>query len=354
MRKCFALMAVLVLAGSATATLAKENGKLLPVDRAPELGISTDDRPFGSIPAQQRGGIVDTASYGDLGAGGFSIFDDVWDWDNPDAGGDPLMGWYSTDITQQSQAYGRRITEAIWDGHGNPATAPRFGTVGALWIGTFEDEADDLCWVTGLGYGTSWCQRAVSPTISLTSVNNVTLNFKYFNDTEVDFDYTKIVLRRLPSGTETTLNPFEGFHNKLGLNADPLLPPTGVDYVGQITTGALEGATQFQLIFEMVADGGWDDEDGLYATEYGPFGVDNVVFGGGASASHTFEASADGWTFQACPGFGSFMELGNIADYQILDPCGCDIAGNVLEFHDDSQLHPMGQHELARSNPTNY
>ena len=238
MMKCFALMAVLVLAGSATATLAKEDGKLLPVNRADELGASSDDRSLGSIQGQQRGGVVDTASYGDLGPGGFSIFDDVWDWDNPSAGSDPLMGWYSTDVTQQAQAFGRRITETLWDGHGNPATAPRFGTTGALWIGAFEDEADDLCWVGGLGYGNSWCQRATSPVVSMTSSNNVALNFKYFNDTEIDFDYTRIVLRRLPSGTETTLNPFSGLTGKIGLNADPLRPPTGADDVGQITLGA--------------------------------------------------------------------------------------------------------------------
>src|SRR5690606_19815803 len=116
MRKCFALMAVLVLAGSATATLAKEDGKLLPVNRADELG-ATNDRSLGAIQGHQRGGVVDTASYGDIGAGGFSIFDDVWDWDNPSGGGGALMGWYSTDVTQQSQAYGRRITQSIWNGH---------------------------------------------------------------------------------------------------------------------------------------------------------------------------------------------------------------------------------------------
>src|SRR5690606_29012945 len=74
---------------------------------------------------------------------------------------------------------------------------------------------------------------------------------------------------------------------------------------------------------------------------------------GGASANFNFEASADGWTFQACPGVGSFMGVGNVANYQILDPCGCSISGNVLEFHDDNQEHPSGQHELARSSPTN-
>ncbi len=199
------------------------------MNQADEVGAPVDDRPLGSIPANQRRGEPDKVNYGDLGPGGFSIFDDVWDWDNPSAGADPLMGWYSTDLTEQPQAYGRRVTEAIWDGHGNPAMAPTFGTVGALWIGAFEDEADDLCWIAGLGYGNSWCQRAISPVVSLTSQNNVTLNFKYFNDTEVDFDYTKIVLRRLPGGIETTLNPFDGFTGKIGLGSPETNPPVGAD-----------------------------------------------------------------------------------------------------------------------------
>jgi hypothetical protein len=344
------LSIAVALFGSATVVSAKGTEEILHLN-LDEAATQSQERIASGSFARGAGGDADTVNYGDLGADGFSILGDVWDWDNPEED-DPLMGWYSTDVTVQSQAFGRRITEVIWDGHGNPATAPRFGTTGALWIGAFEDEADDLCWVGGLGYGNSWCQRGISPVISLTSSNNVTLNFKYFNDTEADFDYTKIVLRRLPSGTETTLNPFGGLTGKIGLNADPLLPPPGVDYVGQITLGALEGATQFQLVFEMVGDGGWSDEDGFYGTEYGPFGADNVVMAGGASANYTFEASADGWTFQACSGFGSYMGVGNVADYQILDPCGCELVGNVLEFHDDDQRHPSGQHELVRSNPT--
>jgi hypothetical protein len=346
-------MATLILVGTASSALAKDDGKVLPFTEVnTEIGPLAD-RPVQSIPSQERGGIVDTASYGDLGPGGFSIFEDIWDWDNPDAGGDPLMGWYATDMSQQPTAYGRRLTESIWDGNQNPPSAPLLVGAGLLWMGVFENEADALCWEAGLGYANNWCQRLISPTISLTSANNVSLSFRYFNDTEPDFDYTHIILRRLPSGDETALSPFEGLDGKIGLNTPETNPPVGADYVGQITTGALGGSTQFQLIFEMNADALWSDEDGDYATEYGPFGVDNIVMSGGATQSYQFESTAEGWTFQQCPGFGHQMNLGHRDDYQIADPCGCDIAGNLLEFHDDDFVHPYGQQSRARSNPTN-
>ncbi|MCA9728175.1 MAG: hypothetical protein KC729_10860 [Candidatus Eisenbacteria bacterium] len=349
MRKCFALMAVLVLAGSATVTLAKEESRLLPLERVP---TGEEDGALRSIPGQMRGNGIDTVSYGDVAPNGFSIYDDVWDWDNPSGGGGALMGWYATDVTEQATAYGRQITAASWAGHGNQVSAPILTGTGSLWIGAFEDQANALCWDLGLGYGNSWCQRAISPVISLASANNVTVNFKYFNDTELNFDYTKVILRRLPSGEETTLSPFDGFTDKIGLATAGI--PTGAAYVGQITTGVLQGSTQFQLVFQMESDGGWSDEDGQYATEYGPFGVDDVVLGGGASASYNFDASAQGWTFQACPGIGSFFNVGNLVvnNYDILDPCGCGIQNNLLEFHDDSLEHPYGQRVEARSNMT--
>jgi hypothetical protein len=350
-------MTVLLLTGAATVTLAKDDQRALPLSRGTAIGEATDDAPLGRIPANQRRGTVDTATFGDSGADGFSILGDIWDWDNPSAGGGPLMGWYGHDATQQGgfSPYGRQITAASWAGHDNAVSAPLLEGTGSLWIGAFEDQADDLCWDLGLGYGNSWCQRAVSPIISVTSAANIALTFKYFNDTELNFDYTKVVLRRLPSGTETTLAPFDGFTDKIGLApTHPTAIPTGADYAGQISEGALQGATQFQLVFEMTSDGSWSDEDDLYATEYGPFGADLVTLTGGAAASYNFNAGAQGWTFEGCPGQGLDFALANLqtAGYEILDPCGCDILGNLLEFHNDNLEHAYGTRQMAVSNPT--
>src|SRR5690606_6192223 len=103
---------------------------------------------------------------------------------------------------------------------------------------------------------------------------------------------------------------------------------------------------------EMTSDGGWSDEDGFYETFYGPSGVDEAQLSGGATASYEFDTDAPGWTFAPAPGVGTHLGIGNVANYEILDPCGCGIMVNLLEFHDDDRTHPRGQHVTARSNPT--
>src|SRR5690606_24962544 len=188
---------------------------------------------------------------------------------------------------------------------------------GSLWIGAFEDRGDSLCWMEGLGYGNNWNQRILSPAIPLASQQDVDLQFRYFNDTEAGFDYTHVILRRLPSGLETTLSSISG---KVGLSTPESDPPTGTNFDGTIPLQVLQGATGFQIIFEMTSDGGWSDEDGFYETFYGPFGVDEVQLSGGATASYEFDTDAPGWTFEPVPGVGTHFGIGNVANYEILDP----------------------------------
>ncbi|MEZ4652738.1 MAG: FlgD immunoglobulin-like domain containing protein [Candidatus Eisenbacteria bacterium] len=310
------------------------------------------DRPSDATASSARA-LVDTVSYGDLGPDGFSIHGDVWDWDDPE-GADPLMGWYAQDITVQAQTYGRRISADDWAGHGNEVPAPILDGVGSLWIGAFEDEADNQCWAGGLGYGNRWCQRIVSPVQSVTSAQDVTLAFRYFNDSELGFDYTTVFLHRLPDGSEVPLHPADGFSGKIGLATDsPASPPVGESYEVQITPAMLGGSTQFQLVFQFRSDGGWSDEDGAYETDYGPCGFDDVALTGGTEASYDFDDGDQAWTFETCPiGAGSYFGLGNVADYDLVEICGCGLSGNLIEFHDDEQGHPLGQREEARSNPT--
>ncbi|MEZ4655704.1 MAG: hypothetical protein R3E12_19475 [Candidatus Eisenbacteria bacterium] len=122
-------------------------------------------RPCGT----RNGGGADTVSYGDIGPDGFSIFGDVWDWDDPDQPGDPLMGWYATDNSVAAGVFGRRVDASIWDGHDNTVDAPILTGNGSLWIGAFEDEADGLCYEAGLGYGSYWCQQILSPVVTPSS-----------------------------------------------------------------------------------------------------------------------------------------------------------------------------------------
>ena len=272
----------------------------------------------------------------------------TWTFDHgaPDA----FEGWYATDLTANLSASFRQITTASWAGHSNAVDAPILSGAGSAWVGNFEDEADDLCWVAGLGYGNSWCQRLLSPPISYEG-GGATLSLDYFNDTENGFDYTRVILLR-PNGDEIPLNG-DGFTHQEGLATDhPASPPSGTTYVTSISDVAVGGFGSYQLIFSMESDGGWSDEDGQYTTEYGPFGADNVQLSGGSTAFFDFEAGLDGWIDTVCAGVGTFFGLRDVSLYTIQDPCDCELDGNVLEFHQDDFDHfPYGQHMQARSNP---
>ncbi|MCA9730046.1 MAG: hypothetical protein KC729_20350, partial [Candidatus Eisenbacteria bacterium] len=325
--------------------------KPLPLVGAEAAKTSDADRLDRPIRATRAG--ADTVSYGDIGVDGFSIYGDVWDWDDP-AGSDPLMGWYATDVTSQQVAYGRRITPDDWAGHGNLVPAPILSGTGSLWIGALEDEAGALCWSGGLGYGNDWCQKIVSPPLTLTSAEDIALGFRYFADSEVNFDYTRLILRQLPGGWEVPISPADGFSGKIGLATDsPASPPPGAIHTAPITLAMLDGSTEFQIVFEFGSDGGWSDEDGSYATDFGPFGLDDVDLTGGTVASFDFEDGEQAWTFEACQiGPGSYFGLGNVSDYDLVEICGCGLADNLIELHDETQGHPDGQREMARSNPT--
>jgi hypothetical protein len=352
-------MAVMFLTGTATATLAKDSGGPIEMlSRAPGQGELLDDRPAGSSSVSHLR--ADTLIFGGVAGDGFAIAGGIWDWDEP-LPGDPLDGWYGVDITEQDRAWFRHITASIWtngDGGGptgNEVAAPLLNGAGSLWVGAFENEADDLCWESGLGYGNAWCQRAVSPVLEYDGTGNIALEFEYFNDTEVNFDYTRVLLHRVDSAEEVSLN-FDGFTGQLGVNTDGSLP-SGVVYVDVITPGDLSGSTEFQIIFEMTSDGGWSDEDGSYATNYSAFGADDVELVGnlvGGDELYTFNGGLEGWTAGVCPGFQHFMGVAPLSNYVIEDPCDCDLAGNVLEFHDDEGSdHPYGQHAYGVSNPVN-
>ena len=359
MRKCFALMAVVFLAGNASAALAKDGFNFLT--QAPLPGESIDDRPATLEPISANRGGPCTLNFGYIDGDGFAILDDIWDFDH--GGADPFEGWTTIDLTQQNRTYWRHITSTIWTdgdaGNGNVPTtnavaAPILDGVGSAWVGAFQNEADDFCWLGGLGYGNSWCQELRGPALDYdtNSEPTITINFDYFNDTETDFDYGVVYFQTLPSGDETEIARFT---DQIGLAGDhPVSPPVGESFSFGFSN--FQDDTGFRLVFKMEADGGWADEDGQYVTEYGPFGADNVALGntgstGDVDVLYTFESDLEGWTPSACPGFGSFEGINAVSNYTIEDPCTCELAGNVLEHHDDSLEHPYGQNTEAQSNP---
>jgi len=280
----------------------------------------------------------------------YAVANETWTWDHGAA--DPLEGWRGLDLTDNAGAWFQRITEPDWDGHGNQVPAPILGGAASVWLGLHEDQADGLCWVSGLGYGNSWCQRWDSPVLRYTGQGDVLLRFRYFNDSEENFDYTKVIL--LAEGQAPLVLNDPGFTGRLGISGDD--PPVGADYERVIQQAELggSGARDFTIRLEFQSDQGWSDEDGESPTPYGPFGADDIRIEDnveGGPWMFDFEPGTQGWSASTCPGIGSFFHVARIEDYEILDPCGCRLDGWVAVFHDPDGLHPRGQHVEAMAPP---
>lgn len=302
--------------------------------RAPEGGSRADTFSFGY--AQLIGGQL------------YAVPGEVWTFDHG-AGGPE--GWYAVDLSVPSTAPGRRITAELWAGHDNAVEPPIPSGGACLWFGTFEDEADALCWSEGLGYGSGNCQKWRGPEVGYLGSGAVSLSFAYFNNTEPLFDFTRVRLE-FPDGTVLPLNG-PGFDGVIG---DPSADSYAT-FSTEIAETELAGHAAFRLVFVFTSDGAWSDEDGSYPTEFGPFGADDIALSGPGLASpigYDFEIDQAGWTAIPCASAGSLFGIASVSDYTILDACDCALSGNILEMHEgvgDSGVHLDRQHEMAFSPP---
>ncbi|MFN8546692.1 MAG: hypothetical protein U0527_01655 [Candidatus Eisenbacteria bacterium] len=350
MRKCSALM-VLALAAttSATAFARAPQGGILPAMDDPNRPGLGNDMPLRTPDGFAR---ADTFCYGyvqTISGALYAVPNETWTFDH--AGGS-TEGWYAVDISANSGAFFKRITAAAWGGHTNAVAAPIIGGTASAWVGIYEDQADALCWVAGLGYGNNWCQRWESPSLTFTGNGDINIDFDYFNDTEATFDYSKVGIR-LSNGNSFPLNG-NGFDDKIGT------PSTNTYAHGTLIALASNfEVPSFRVIFEMTSDGGYSDEDGDWATDYGPFGVDNVALSGpgiGATVTYDYESGTQGWTATTCSSVGTFWGIADLSNYTILDPCACRLSGNIMKFHantGDLGTHTYGQHVQAFSPPVN-
>ncbi|MCC7142903.1 MAG: T9SS type A sorting domain-containing protein [Candidatus Eisenbacteria bacterium] len=287
------------------------------------------------VPGTSR---ADTFCFGyvqTMGGALYAVPGETWTFDH---GGGGLEGWYAVDLSADPAAYGRRIDAAAWAGHGNAVPAPLITGAGSAWFGLHEDEADALCWSSGLGYGNGWCQRWVSPPITYSGSGDVSITFDYWNDTEEGYDFTRCRLER-------------------GGNWIPLLevsgqigdPSTATFAHASLTAPAslLSGWNEFRVVLEFTSDGGYSDEDGDYATDFGPFGCDDLSLSGGVSpTTYDFETDAQGWTGEVCGAVGTFLGIAPLAAYNFPDLCECALSGNVMEVHDG--VGPMGEHPAGQ------
>jgi len=346
------LLVGLFVLGGGFSNVEARSTKSLPLTVAVPLGAETDDRPpvFGIQPLADQGAAPDTFSFGYVDTEGFAVLGEIWNFDH--GGADPFEGWTATDLTLNADAYYRHITEEIWqDDTGNAVDAPVLSGVGSAWLGVFQNEADDLCWEGGLGYGNSWRQLLTSPILSRGETSSVSVEFSYFTDLEQDFEFLTVYLRTLPSGSEMEVVRFT---HQAGLApTHPSAPPVGTQFSTTLQTGDFGGETDFQLVFRMTSDGGWADDDGQYDTSYGPLSLDDIRVEDGdlLDVAYGFEASLEGWTPEIGAGAGSFFGIANVSDYTFEGECPPALTGNLVEFHDDFREHPTGQHVQAITPP---
>jgi hypothetical protein len=284
----------------------------------------------------------------------YAVLGETWTWDH--GGADPLEGWTPDDLTENDADFWRQVTETIWVAEGNPSPWPRMNaSEGIALCGARKGYADSLGWFGGVGYGNFWCQRLTSPAFEYDGTDAVDLSFHYFNDSEIDYDFSRVFVE---SGSTRTLLNEPGFTGRVGIDDLGVIAPAL--YTRSITNAELGGGVdsrEFRIVFEFWSDSGVSDEgDSLEIRDsfYGPFGVDDVVVDGSnldppIARVFDFEDGLQGWTASHCPGVGSFLGSAPLSQYVLSDPCSCTLAGNVLEMHDAVNQHPDGQHERAIS-----
>ncbi len=271
--------------------------------------------------------------FGYVDEDGNAVEGETWTFDH--GGPDPYEGWMAEATTW------RQIDTAVWSGHGNSVPAPIITGTGSAWVGCFQDKADLLGWAAGLGYGNSWFCRFESPAFTWDGPDEIGLSFNYWVDLEYDYDYLRVYLHGTTTGEEVLLTAFTGIYG------DYSSPESFVYSLSESEFEAI-GGDEATLVFELLSDSAYSDEDGYYATEYGPFGIDDIALTdhvSGGDILYTFDSDDEGFISSMISG-----GINPISNYNI--PCGpCPLSGNVLHMHDANQEHPDGQYTIVISPP---
>jgi hypothetical protein len=209
-----------------------------PTDAAPVI-VEPAQRPDPGAatvrPAAARADTIDFGYYETRDDGlKYAVLGETWTWDH--GGADPLEGWTSDDLSENDADFWRQVTAASWLAEGNPAPWPRMNdSEGIALCGARKGYADSLGWFGGVGYGNRWCQRLTSPAFGYLGTGAVDLSFRYFSDSEIDYDYSRVFVES--DSTRTLLNE-PGFTGRVGI--DDLGVITPALYTRSITNEAVE------------------------------------------------------------------------------------------------------------------
>ena len=253
-----------------------------------------------------------------------------------------MEGWYGYDLLiGGTDPYWRVIdeTDVRWD---SVCVGDHHGLQGdkSMWSGVFDDEATDLCWVAGQGYGNNWNVNMRKEIVGVGGVGDGQLNFDYSIETEGCCDFVEIFIDPTGSGAGSDreqLSQGDGGH--LSGAAKGVAASIDLEVVNNHWPAA--NGNVF-IYFSVQSDGGWSDEDaaGGFVTECGAFSIDNIdVKDNGVTVHSTdFESGAtDGWDIApVLPGFGDYSDIQTVASLGgfIGTECDCDLQNNVVTFED--------------------
>jgi FlgD Ig-like domain len=295
----------------------------------------------------------DTVFFGGDDGNGIACEGGIWDFDTIVS--DPLQGFTSRDRTTNPAVYFGRVDAS--DFSGDPCSPMLPGATGQLWVGIHEEEANGRDFPGGMGYQNHMCQRAYSPLLPRDD-GSLDISFRYFNDTEINYDYTYIYIACYDENGVQLLwgaseYPVDYLNGVIGTPDTPEVYSTSVDQELLPTE-----AVYLKLLLKMWSDGGWSDEDGNWDTPCGPFACTDVSITSGDAYTgfFNFEDDDQGWSFDRCPGIGTFMGIVDAATYenwleQLGLICDCAIYDNALEMVDEDNSpfsppgHPIGQDE---------
>ena len=307
-------------------------------------------------PAPHNRAQGDTVWFGGDDGNGYAVEGGVWDFEGEGGAGD-LQGWISIDRTEDADDYFGRVSAGDFSDDPCDPMMNLPDSQWQIWCGLHETQADELDYLTGIGYGDNFCQSAFSP---IFPAGDVSIDFSYFNDTEVDWDYTFLYVLCLDSEGELLPDGEIELDRLTGDIGSPASPATWSGGISEATLPAGTDRVRFEIRFD--SDGAWSDEDGLYDCLCGPFAADNITIDVTGSPIHyaEFEDDADGYSFSRCEGVGTFMGLVHETTYtEWLDSvsmtCYCPLSGWAIEFNDEENSpylypgHASGQREIAVS-----
>ncbi len=256
-----------------------------------------------------------------------------------------MEGWMGLDLGRRYQDRFRRLGTGDFSGTACVGSAAGLGGGYSFWCGLLEPEADSLCWAAGRGYGNYW-SICIEKTFNYDGADTVALSYDFYSDTETGYDSSLVLVDTTGVGSAPDVQ-VAGYTG--------IVPASHEDLVLIPGASMRSTAGSYRVKFCFHSDEAYSDEDGLYATDCGPFAVDDVaVVGGGVSDVSDFEAGEDGWTAVSIPvpEAGDWSDIRALADLPALPESiqPCDLADSLLVFFDPAtQGHPYRQDNIAVS-----